>query len=85
MKELRQIMITFDRDVEIAITFAHEEGLASPGTKRRTTTATRMARAGLEQALKGLDRGLPVWGGFGTNERVSTDRLVVDRRGENAA
>jgi hypothetical protein len=79
---LTRIVATFRPDaIEYAVTYSHRDHVeANPGTKTRTTTATRMARKGLEAALEGLGSGLVVWGGFGTNTRVSKDTLIVDRK-----
>ena len=81
-RELRSITVTFSREgnTEFAVTYAHAHELPSPGTKRRTATATEMARKGLEAALEALGSGPVVWGGFGTDTRVSKDTIIVDRK-----
>ncbi len=84
---LQRIMITFNPDgtLDFAVTYAHDDHeVANPGTKTRTTTAARMAAEGLRDALAGLETGSLVWGGFGTNMKVSRDTIVIDRR-EKAA
>ena len=84
--ELRSITVTFSRegDTEISVAYAHAHELPAPGTKKRTATATEMARKGLEAALEDLGSGPVVWGGFGTDTRVSRDVVLVDRK-EHAA
>ncbi len=49
-----------------------------PDTKKKTATAARMARKGLEAALEALGSGPVVWGGFGTNMQVTKDTIIVD-------
>jgi hypothetical protein len=89
VKELREIRVTFDREIEISITYAHRDddhdAVANPGTKTRTTAAARMARKGLEVALEGLDRGVPIWGGFATDTRVTRDAILLAASKEKAA
>jgi hypothetical protein len=52
---LKSVRVTFPLDaIEYAVTYAHTEDPASPGTKKMSATAARRARAGLERALKGL-------------------------------
>jgi hypothetical protein len=80
---LQRVAATFREDgsVEVAISYLHsDEQQLTPGTKRRTVRAARMAAAGLCAALAELDRGEPLWGGFGTNTRESTDRVLVERK-----
>jgi hypothetical protein len=86
VNELQRLIITFqpDQSVEYEIFYSHTEELPRPGTKTRTTRATRMARKALETALEGLGNGEVFWGGFGTNERTSKDVVVVDRKGRAA-
>jgi hypothetical protein len=88
MSQLQRLVITFkpDATLEFAVTYAHgEDGEPpSPGTKKRTTTAARMAAQGLRDALAHLEQGALVWGGFGTNMKVSRDMIVVNRK-EKAA
>jgi hypothetical protein len=82
---LRSIGVTFTREgIEFAVTYAHDGELPAPGTKKRTATATEMARKGLEAALEALGSGAVVWGGFGTDTRVSKDTIIADRK-EHAA
>jgi hypothetical protein len=53
---IRRMIVTFNRDdVEVSITYSHDHEPASAGSKKRTTTAARMARKGLERALEGLE------------------------------
>jgi hypothetical protein len=52
---VKSVRVTFSLDaIEYAVTYAHTEDPASPGTKKMSATAARMARAGLERALKAL-------------------------------
>ena len=83
---LRELHVVFvvDGTTEIRITYAHRHTVPNPGTKTRTATATRMAAAGLRAALESIGSGPVVWGGFGTDTRVSKDTIIVDR-GEPAA
>lgn len=84
---LKQVLTIFREDgsIEYAVSYAHIDEPPTPGSKKRTTTASRMARRGLQAALEGLDQGYALtWGGFGTNTRESTDRIIVERE-ENAA
>ncbi len=76
---LQSVLVRFEREgVEIAVSYSHREpAQPNPGTKTRTRRAAKMARAGLQTALEGLDRGDALWGGFGTNVNESTDRLLV--------
>jgi hypothetical protein len=88
MSQLQRLIITFkpDATLEFAVTYAHGEAEEppNPGTKKRTTSAARMAAHGLRLALEGLDKGTPIWGGFATNTRTSRDTIIVDRE-ESAA
>ena len=76
---LQSVLVRFEREgVEIAVSYSHREpAQPNPGTKTRTRRAARMARAGLQAALEGLDRGDALWGGYGTNTRETTDRFLV--------
>jgi hypothetical protein len=84
---LQQVSATFREDgsVEVAISYRHTDDPPTPGSKGRTTTATRMARKGLEAALAGLDKGDVLWGGFGTGISESTDTVLAERREEQAS
>ncbi len=85
---IRRMIVTFNRDeVEVSITYSHDhsEAIATPGSKKRTTTATRMARKALERALEGLDAAEVVWGGFATDTHLTTDMVVLDRKKRAAA
>ena len=90
MTQLQKIAVEFkpDATLEFAVTYAHGEAdePASPGTKKRTTSTARMAAHGLRDALAHLEQGEAklVWGGFGTNMKVSRDTIVVNRK-ERAA
>ncbi len=54
MTELRRITITFTAEgIEYGVTCLHTDEPPTPGTKTRTTRASRMARKGLEVALEG--------------------------------
>ena len=44
-----------------------------------------MARKGLEAALEALGSGPVLWGGFGTDSRVSKDTIIADRRSRRSA
>ena len=82
---LRSIRVTFTHEgIEFAVTYAHDGEPPTAGTKRRTSTAERMARTGLEAALEALSSGQVAWGEFGTDTRVSKDTIIVDRK-EHAA
>ena len=76
---LQSVLVRFEWEgVELSVTYGHAEtGQHNPGTKTRTRRAARMARAGLQAALEGLDRGDALWGGYGTDTRESTDRVLV--------
>jgi hypothetical protein len=78
---LKKVTAIFREDgaIEYAVTYAHTTEPANPGTKRRISTASRMAAAGLEAALEGLRSRPGAWGGFGTDMRVSTDMIIVER------
>jgi hypothetical protein len=82
MIELRRVVVTFSaEEMEISATYAHDAEPATPGTKTRTATAARMAAAGLERALEGLGTGVAaVWGGYSTDTRISTDKVIVEHR-----
>jgi hypothetical protein len=86
--QLRKLTVTFQPDatLELAVTYAHGDldETPNPGTKKRTTSAARMAAHGLRDALAHLEQGALVWGGFGTNMKVSRDTIVVNRK-EKAA
>jgi hypothetical protein len=85
---IRRMIVTFNRDeVEVSITYSHDHEPASAGSKKRTTTAARMARKGLERALEGLDTAgeAVVWGGFATDTHLTTDVVVLDRKKRAAA
>ena len=85
MTTVEKIVVTFTGGaIEYSVTYHHDAEPANPGTKRRTITAARMARKGLELALAKLDSGAVLWGGFATSMRESEDRIIVERR-ENAA
>jgi hypothetical protein len=87
MKELREIRILFapDGTTEISVTYSHPDPVANPATKKRIAADVRMVRAGLLDALAGLEApGVPTWGGFATDTKVSTDTVIVERE-ENAA
>jgi len=88
MTQLRELTVTFQPDatLEFAVTYAHGEAdePPNPGTKKRTTSAARMAAHGLRDALAHLEQGDLVWGGFGTNMKVSRDTILVNRK-EKAA
>ena len=78
--ELTRVTVTFTRDgIEYHVTYAHTAEPPNPGTKTRTSKATRMARRGLELALEGLGSGPVRWGGFGTDNRKSTDTIITER------
>ena len=78
---LRSIRVTFDdKGIEYAVTYAHSQEQPTPGTKARTARAVTMARKGLEAALEALGSGPVVWGGFGTDTRVSKDIIIADRK-----
>jgi hypothetical protein len=83
---IRRMIVTFNRDdVEVSITYSHDHEPATPGSKKRTTTAAGMARKGLERALEGLDTAEVVWGGFATDTHLTTDMVVLDRKKRAAA
>jgi hypothetical protein len=52
---LKRITITFMAEgaIEYSVTYLHTDELPTPGTKRRTTRALRMARTGLQTVLEG--------------------------------
>jgi len=82
---LKKVVITFTAEgQEIAVTYTHD-GVesASPGSKGRVLSASRMARAALEAALAYLDKGEAEgtcrWGGFSTGTQEATDSILVDR------
>jgi len=75
---LERITVTFTPEgIEYAVCYAHADEPPTPGTKTRTTRASRMARKGLEAALEGLGAGAVTWGGYATDTRHSTDRILV--------
>jgi hypothetical protein len=83
---LKRVTVTFTPEgIELAVGYDHDHEPANPGTRGRTTTAARMASAGLRRALEHLNRGTPVWTGFGTDTRQSTDTIVIERGEEQAA
>jgi hypothetical protein len=62
----------------------------APGSKSRTTTATRMASKALEAALQYLYKSERaeldvVWGGYATNTLESTDCILIDKKRKGAA
>jgi hypothetical protein len=79
---LQRVVITFkpDATLEFAVTYAHGEADEPPnsGTKKRTTSAARLAAHGLRDALAHLEQDALVWGGFGTNMNVSRDTIIVE-------
>jgi hypothetical protein len=83
MKNVNRLVITFTREgLELAISYSHSEAdqISSPGSKRRVVSGVGMASKALEAALASMDEGKPAWGGYRTNERVSTDHILIDRR-----
>jgi hypothetical protein len=91
MKAINSVLVRFTREgCEISVSYT-DDGVKSakgqisdpaPGTKSRTTSASRMARAGLQYALQYLDKAQPgdvVWGGFSAGTQVATDNILVDR------
>jgi hypothetical protein len=83
MKSISRIVVTFgSRGVELDVTYTHDEDVVEiPGSKKRTTSTQVMAQMALERAQECLRTGRVIWGGFGTNMRTSTDRILVDKRG----
>lgn len=85
---LKAIKVTFTPEgvVEYSIHYLHDHEPPTPGSKRRSAAAARMAHKALEIALE-LSKGPPVWAGFATNTRESEDKIIADRadREENAA
>jgi hypothetical protein len=78
---LKKVTVTFGPEaIEYAVCYLHTDEPGSPGTKTRTTRAATLARKGLEAALAGLDKGALLWGGFGTNTRQSTDRIMISHK-----
>ncbi len=78
----RRLTITFmPQGVEYAVTCAHTDEPPTPGTKTRTARASRMVRKALEAALEGLGAGAVAWGGYNTNTKASTDRILVEGGG----
>jgi hypothetical protein len=79
---LTRIMVTFqDGTIEYGVRYTHADDPGSPGSKGRTTRAARLAAKGLEAALEGLSRDPgPLWGGFATNTRESTDTIMVEQK-----
>jgi hypothetical protein len=85
VSELCEIKVSFAHEgIMICVTYGHTNEPPQPGTKKRTTSTARMAAHGLRDALAHLEQGDLVWGGFGTNMKVSRDTLVVNRK-EKAA
>jgi hypothetical protein len=56
---LQSILVRFEREgMELSVSYEHASTeQPSPGTKKRTTRAARMARVGLQSALEGLVKG----------------------------
>ncbi len=80
MSVVLSVTVTFLQEgIELAVEYSHADEPPTPGTKTRTRRAARMARTGLQTALEALGTGPPVWGGFATDTRQSTDRVLVDR------
>jgi hypothetical protein len=80
MSELRRITITFTAEgIEYGVTYLHTDEPPTPvyPAKARTSKAARMACKGLELALQRLSAGAAEWGGYGTDTRQSTDRILV--------
>jgi hypothetical protein len=79
---LKRVTVTFGDEgtIEYAIHYTHNDTLPTPGSKKRTTTATRMAQEALETGLEGLDKGALLWGGFATDTRKSEDRIISEGR-----
>jgi hypothetical protein len=86
---LKRVTVTYREDgtIEYAVRYEHTAEPPTPGSKKRVATVATLARKGLQAALEGLGKDALLWGGFGTNTRESTDRIMVDRepRKENAA
>jgi hypothetical protein len=82
VKSISRVTVTFgSRGVEVDVTYNHDEDVVfTPGSKQRTTSAATMASKALERAQEHLRTGRVIWGGFGTNLRTSTDRILVDER-----
>jgi hypothetical protein len=77
---VKSVTATFTPEgIEFAVLYSHEGEPPTPGSKTRTSKAARMARMGLETALKGLDDDL-IWTGFATDTRTSRDTIMVDRK-----
>ncbi len=78
---LQSVLVRFEREgVEIAVSYSHcEPAQPNPGTKTRTRRAARMARAGLQAALEGLDRVLVA------EEHRAKALAFLEERGEGAA
>lgn len=75
--ELSRITVTFGAEgTEYTVTYTHSHEQLTPGSKRCTPSAAAMARMGLEAALGTLGSGPVMWGGFGTDTRVSKDTIV---------
>jgi hypothetical protein len=79
---IQRLIISFadDGTTEVSVTYSHQDEPATPGSKKRTQSASQMASAALQRALEGLGTSAVSWGGFGTNTRVSTDKIVIDRK-----
>ena len=83
---LEKLTVTFQPEgIALAVSYAHRDEPPTPGTKTRTRRAARMAEAALRRALEGLGRGSVAWGGFATDTRQSTDKVLVDVDRERAA
>jgi hypothetical protein len=82
MKSISRVVITFRGEgIDLDITYTHNEDVALvPGSKGRTSQAANLASMALERAQEHLRTGRVIWGGFGTNMRTSTDRILVDKR-----
>jgi hypothetical protein len=82
MKSISRITVSFgSRGVEIDVTYTHDvlEVVEMPGSKGRTSQAARLASMALERTQDHLRTGRPLWGGYATNLRTTTDRLLVDK------
>ena len=78
---LKSVRVDFHQEgLEVSVGYTHADPIPNPGTKTRTTTAARMAAAGLQRALEALGTGPGQWGGFATDTRTSTDRLLFENK-----